>query len=268
MGLALSPVVGVIVGALSTILAALLGLNDTHFSNAKAVRIGSFGFACVAGALCGVFIRVNSFLAPDIKSQYDAYTEWGYSGEEARSFIAYQRFGILDKEWSPAPGPASGEKAADSAAGASGVALAQMQSAVGPFSAESLDASDCETLADLSEGSPLAFVTQYFETAGGFWATLLSLGQARLDPAELRPTLLPVKDAICEQGSVDFGDENCAALGSLGVDVSAEDLRKSFTELGGVWQTLAATVSDTVTAENEKIVLEMLVESACSDDQT
>ncbi len=49
MGLAVSPTVGVIIGTLAAALAGLLGLNDGLFSNNKAIRVGSFGFALVIG---------------------------------------------------------------------------------------------------------------------------------------------------------------------------------------------------------------------------
>jgi hypothetical protein len=99
MGLAVSPTVGIIIGALASSLAILLGLNDKHFSDAKAIRIGSFGFACVLGALMGIFIRTNSVLAPDVKAQFEKYLEVGFTNEQALDFIAYERFGILNKEW-------------------------------------------------------------------------------------------------------------------------------------------------------------------------
>jgi len=99
MGLAVSPTVGIIIGALASSLAILLGLNDAHFSDAKAIRIGSFGFACVLGALLGIFIRTNSLLAPDIKTQFQNYIDVGFTNEQALDFIAYERFGILNKEW-------------------------------------------------------------------------------------------------------------------------------------------------------------------------
>jgi hypothetical protein len=41
LGLAMSPTTTAFVGAIGTLLAVLLGLNDRHFSNSKSLRIGS-----------------------------------------------------------------------------------------------------------------------------------------------------------------------------------------------------------------------------------
>ncbi|MBT8115981.1 MAG: CHAT domain-containing protein [Arenicella sp.] len=57
--------VSIFIGALGVGLAALLGLNDRHFSMAKGLRIGSFGLAVAIAAMSGIVIRDGGFLSPD-----------------------------------------------------------------------------------------------------------------------------------------------------------------------------------------------------------
>ena len=64
LGLAISPVVSGIIGTLSGLLAVLLGINEKYISPLKGVRIGAFGFFCVAGIFTGMYIRTNNGLLP------------------------------------------------------------------------------------------------------------------------------------------------------------------------------------------------------------
>lgn len=99
MGLAVSPTVGVIIGTLASLLAVLLGLNDKHFTRAKGLRIGAFGFATVLGALFGIYIRAHNILSPGIEEQKAQYIRMGYTQKQALDFIAYKNFGILNEDW-------------------------------------------------------------------------------------------------------------------------------------------------------------------------
>jgi hypothetical protein len=61
-----APIVAIFIGAVGAALAALLGVNDRHFSTAKALRIGAFGIAVIIAAPSGIFIRDHALLAPDL----------------------------------------------------------------------------------------------------------------------------------------------------------------------------------------------------------
>lgn len=67
--------VAIFVGAVGAALAVLLGLNDRHFSVAKALRIGSFGLAVVIAAPIGIFVRSHDVLAPTAPSLAEKKTE-------------------------------------------------------------------------------------------------------------------------------------------------------------------------------------------------
>jgi hypothetical protein len=60
-------VVAIFISAVGVVLAAILGLNDRHFSVAKGLRIGSFGLAVTISALSGIYVRDHGLLTPQVK---------------------------------------------------------------------------------------------------------------------------------------------------------------------------------------------------------
>jgi hypothetical protein len=262
MGLALSPTVGVIIGALASVLAVLLGLNDSHFSNAKAIRIGSFGFACVIGALLGIFIRVNSLLAPNIKSQFDAYIDVGYSEKQARDFIAYERFGILDKEWKlhivKRKGSEKGDKGTDFNA-----SLAQTRAVVGLYAAEEISESKCKQVSELNEEFPLPNILNLMDITGGIWKKLALAVEKEIEESQQKKALLAIKNVLCASGIDRFKDEDCRKLVALAANSSTEKLFEHFQSTGGTWQKLAAAVRTNVSKSEQGKVLQILIRSIC-----
>ncbi len=69
LGLSTTPVVALVVGALSSLLAVFLGLDGKQTTSrlpaVNAIRIGAFGFATVAGLALGLHVRINNPLASD-----------------------------------------------------------------------------------------------------------------------------------------------------------------------------------------------------------
>lgn len=112
IGLSVSPVVQVILGALASLLGAFLGLQDGKPSsqdgeNAQegyrqamirtkmtGLRIGSFGFAVAIGILFGIYFRTHDVLSIPVEKQVEQWTKAGYSAEDARKFVVFQRLGI------------------------------------------------------------------------------------------------------------------------------------------------------------------------------
>ena len=58
------------------------------------LRIGSFGFACVAGIMLGLFLRAQDLFSDSIQEQVEKWTKAGYSATEARQFVAWTKLGI------------------------------------------------------------------------------------------------------------------------------------------------------------------------------
>ncbi len=103
VGLSVSPVVSTILGALASVLAAFLSLqggeatDEGWFSRLKmnGLRIGSFGLACVLGIFCGLFARSQDVFSSTLQEQIAKWTMAGYSKEEARQYVLYQKLGLV-----------------------------------------------------------------------------------------------------------------------------------------------------------------------------
>jgi uncharacterized protein YoaH (UPF0181 family) len=88
LGLAMSPTVAAFVGAIGTALAALLGLNDKHFSASKGLRIGAFGLFALLGAATGIYTRSYGVFAPSLLEKKQSIMAAGYSECQALDLLA------------------------------------------------------------------------------------------------------------------------------------------------------------------------------------
>jgi len=102
VGLSVTPVVSVVVGGLTSLLAVFLGLQGGSDAPAalKAVRlngarIGGFGLALAAGVLAGLFIRTTEPFQAPIEVSVAAWVDAGYPVERARELVVFERTGIL-----------------------------------------------------------------------------------------------------------------------------------------------------------------------------
>jgi hypothetical protein len=71
-GLSISPVVGMILGALSTSLLILLGFKeskDATASIAHAIRVLGFGLSCSIALIAGILLRTHAVLSPSLSEQ-------------------------------------------------------------------------------------------------------------------------------------------------------------------------------------------------------
>jgi hypothetical protein len=103
VALSLTPVVAGLLTTLGGLLAAMLGLQQepgseggTSLSRLRmnGARIGAFGFAAVLGLALGLYARNHDVFTAPVKDQIASWQEAGYSPEEARQFVALQRFGL------------------------------------------------------------------------------------------------------------------------------------------------------------------------------
>ncbi|MEM7359417.1 MAG: CHAT domain-containing protein [Pseudomonadota bacterium] len=184
-------IVGIFIGAVGVALAALLGLNDRHFSVAKGLRIGSFGLAVSLSALAGIYIRDNGLLSPDygVTAIYDKVPQEVYSD--------------------------SGSPPADSQPGASGVSSVSGKSYL--FSEEmNLDA--CSELQNAYENELTAadVVSNFKQVPGSGWDTLAGQVETQVDAAHQAQALFILRDANCGTGSfvspVEIEPSSCAPL--------------------------------------------------------
>lgn len=236
LGTTVEPVVSVIIGALASGLALLLGLNDEHFGNAKAIRIGSFGIACIVGAYSGIYVRSHNLLSPpqlSMAEQKAEYIELGFSEREALDFIAYEKFGVRNPAWAISD-------AAEAAAEQKRKATASQL-----FGAE-VNLGKCDELESTRANFSLRDAVGNFEIAGGVWKSLaISVRDEIGDPHGV-PLLLAARDAFCVSdsgGTKRIDDADCERLVSLGSDHAAAN--RNMTALGGFWQRLAEAIDAT-----------------------
>jgi hypothetical protein len=93
LGLSVAQVVGGVVASLAALLGAFLGLSSAQTSD-RALRIGAFGFLCVAGVALGLAVRAGGLLSPSVTGDVRAWTAAGYPPDQARSYVAFQRLGV------------------------------------------------------------------------------------------------------------------------------------------------------------------------------
>ena len=105
VGMSVSPVVAGILTTLGGLLAAMLGLQDGGPADAEAesafarlrmngLRIGAFGFACVAGVFVGVYVRAHDVFAVPVETQVRTWEAAGFPAEEARQLVIFHKLGI------------------------------------------------------------------------------------------------------------------------------------------------------------------------------
>jgi len=88
LGLAMSPTVATFVGAIGAVLAALLGLNDRHFSFNKGLRIGAFGLFALAGVAAGMYAKEYRVFAPSLLEQKQKMLDAGFSECQAQDLLS------------------------------------------------------------------------------------------------------------------------------------------------------------------------------------
>jgi hypothetical protein len=113
LGLSISPVVGSVVAGLTALLAAFFGLTENKSilhnpgenersqqqSRLIALRVGSFGFACIIGVFLGVFVRANDLLSESYADKKEAWTKIGIGDSLASQLVVYSELGISPHSW-------------------------------------------------------------------------------------------------------------------------------------------------------------------------
>ena len=254
---------GIVVGALATSLALILGISGESFTNNKAVRIGSFGLACVAAAMLGTYLRAHQLLAPSMEDQYRQYLSLGYSEEESREFIKFTELGIANPEWSVATQYAGEEYAEDEyASEAPTASLAQLTKTAVLYGSE-IEAGTCSILLEDDDLQTLEF---QFEFQEGVWLAMLNRASKNFIDDDLRgEVLLAMRDGICDPDSeeaVEF--ENCDAVSHVTGELSPHEALTAFSSAGHPWSRIGSSVSN-LAQEHQSTVLAIMQEELCNE---
>jgi len=168
LGLSVAQVIGGVIAALAALLGGFLGLSGAPTGD-RAWRIGAFGLLCAIGVALGLAVRAGNLLSPSVSGDVGAWTAAGYSGAEARSYVAYQRLGVKPVTMTLTAPPAPTARSSALFAGTSSV---------------------CNELEGMSVPAQLDILRRH----GGVWAGLAAAAAAATNPG---PTLAAGIKAIC-----------------------------------------------------------------------
>ncbi|MCF6440726.1 hypothetical protein L1077_14920 [Pseudoalteromonas luteoviolacea] len=196
MGTSVTPTVTMLLGALTAILAAILGLNDRHFNDAKALRIGAFGFTCVVGAYIGIYVRAHNVLTPSLLELKAQYLAAGYTEKQALQLLTLKEFGMTLDQTSSDESVSSG----DSFHFSEQATLLSNQHSSLLFSA-SVSVSGCDELMYTDHSLELDEVVNNFNLTGNEWASLSESITHNVESEEQKSMLLAIRDAVCDESN-------------------------------------------------------------------
>jgi hypothetical protein len=274
MGMSVTPTVATVLGALTAMLAGILGLNDGNFSNAKAVRVGAFGFACVLGAFIGLYVRSHNSMAPSMMELKQEYVAVGFTEAQALAFIAQKTMGATlgpaaeaepepqetteDGEQASEPAPAQTPAVTQVAAvqfNAPEQVAAQHSSLL--FGAK-VDISSCEEMENTDDTLPLDEVLNNFELTGDMWEVAYYWATENIAEAQQKSVMLAAKDAICNHDKID--QEVCKNITGLDVGLNGQQIAAEFAQ-NESWIPLAAFVDEQELADADKTQTLLLIKN-------
>ncbi|MGZ5253445.1 MAG: hypothetical protein ACXWV4_03720 [Flavitalea sp.] len=178
IGLSIAEVSGIILGALTSLLAVFFGLKpeDGTHSN-KSLTIGSFSFACVIAICIGLFMRANNVLTPSIANDVKEYQLANFDTAEIKQIILLKKLGIVPQ------GYTFSKEAIQSSSNTVLMAGDEQQVFL------------CGTI---NNSSSLDQVQNAFIQSGSEYAQLQSiLEKSTDDPVKLRTALIQIKELLC-----------------------------------------------------------------------
>jgi len=269
MGTSVTPTVATVLGALTAILTSILGLNDSQFSDAKAARIGSFGFACVIGAYTGLFVRSHNLLSPSLMSLKNEYVAIGFSNDQALNYISQKEFGVMIQYSGTDVGlDDSVDAELDDGSGSRLVAPDRQSIVNHPivnqqitnqhssllFSAP-VELSGCDEVIYTDDSLPLDEVINNFELTGDVWEELALYVVQEVPPSLQKRILLTTKDAVCSLDGVDGVEESsCAEIEATLAGSDLIDTLVTVSEYSPAWDKIVMTIDSVDLTDDEKIL--------------
>jgi len=99
IGLSVSQVVGIVLAALTSLLAAYFGLKPANEqaeqSQERLLIMGCFSLTCFLSIIASVYLRNNNVLSPSRQQFLREMTELGFTAEQARTVLLYDEYGIV-----------------------------------------------------------------------------------------------------------------------------------------------------------------------------
>lgn len=197
LGLANSPMVGILAGAVGAGLAAVLGLNDAHFTTAKGLRIGAFGIAVAVAAPAGLYARNHRLLHPSPATLADRKAEYLALGLEEAEVLE------LLREWlvsAPASVKESEVLRSRPAALTSDSISPEPTASIAGQSERAergVELANCQELMRLGDAMTVDQVVAALSVDGPRWRTLTERVRASLAGEDQKRTLLYARDEVC-----------------------------------------------------------------------
>lgn len=96
IGLSIADVTGIILGSLTSLLAAFFGLRaskDGEIGNK--ITIGTFSIACVISIFIGLYFRTHNLLTPSLSEEIKELKEASFNDKEIKQIILFKEFGLI-----------------------------------------------------------------------------------------------------------------------------------------------------------------------------
>ena len=179
IGLSISEVTGIILGALTSLLTAFFGLRpNKEGEQSNYIVIGMFSIACLAGIIGGLILRNNNLLSPTLEQEVAEYRNANFTDAEIKQILLVKKLGLIPEGMQFEA--AAKEKGKNTSLMAGEEVL-------------NLCASDLEN-ASLDE------IRKAFDNSGGKYQKIeQQLSLVVNDPQQLRTTLLLISEGICRE---------------------------------------------------------------------
>ncbi|VAW87964.1 hypothetical protein MNBD_GAMMA17-1208 [hydrothermal vent metagenome] len=273
MGTSTTPTVGLVLGALTAVLAAILGLNDKHFTNAKAVRIGSFGLACVVGAYAGLYVRSHNLLSPSPETMKAQYIQLGFSEAQALELILYKEFGATASDKTPPIN--NNANTLNSTASNNLLTEITLPTNLSEkntqqhnsllFSAN-VNISGCDELSDTDASLDSKEVINNFKLTGGIWQHIANQVSIEVNIKSHAPVLLATKDAMCNRQGIAITQADCGATDLLDPTESYQQVQTRLSNRAEVWKELASKINQISAPDQEKSHALILIKNTICHD--
>jgi hypothetical protein len=96
IGLSIAEISGLILGALTSLLAAFFGLRASKDGESgNQIRIGIFCLSCLLSIFLGLVIRTHNLLAPSISDEILQYKNAQFDQTEIKKILLFKELGII-----------------------------------------------------------------------------------------------------------------------------------------------------------------------------
>lgn len=179
IGLSISEVTGILLGALTSILSAFFGLRTNYNEDQRSqVFLATFCITCFIAIFLGIYIRTYNLLSPSLAYLIKKNENIKLDEEEIKNLFFYKEFGILPNGYTVLNKDVQNNRNTFLMAGKN----------------SRLDM--CETINDLNSLSDI--ITSFNESGDVYGKIANQLSHTIKDTSELKHSLLILKKIICE----------------------------------------------------------------------